>query len=80
MIGVPQLCGDKDILARDSSSGKSRVQRLAYFTLVPVSFRTIEVSKSGFQRVSGCSYRHGCIGNQSAKAECRDMAASVVER
>jgi hypothetical protein len=28
------------------------------------------VSKSGFQCVSGRSYRHGCVGNQGAKAEC----------
>jgi hypothetical protein len=38
------------------------------------------VSKSGFQCVSGRSYRHGRVGNQSAKAECGHVAGSVVER
>jgi len=63
VIGVPQLCGNKDIFARDPSSGKSCLQRLAYLALVPVSFRTIEVSKPGFQRVSGGTYRRGRLGN-----------------
>src|ERR1700756_3601005 len=59
VIGVPQLCGDKDVFARDPSSGKSCLQRAAHFSLVPVSFCAIEVSKSRFQCASGCSYRHG---------------------
>jgi hypothetical protein len=63
VIGVPQLCGNKNVFARDLSSGKSCLQRLAYLALVPVSFGTIEVSKSGFQRVSGRTYRRGCVGN-----------------
>ena len=80
MIGVPQLCGNKNVFARDPFSGKSCLQRLAYLALVPVSFRAIEVSKSGFQCVSGRSYRHGCVGNEGAKAECGHVAGSVVER
>src|SRR5215469_1686444 len=80
MIGVPQLCGNKNVFARDPSSGKSCLQRRAYLPLVPVSFRAIEVSKSGLQRVSGRGYRHGCIGNQGAEAQCRDLTGSVVER
>src|SRR5437763_14031830 len=39
MIRVPQLCGDEDVFSRNPSSGKSRLQRLAYFALVPVAFR-----------------------------------------
>src|ERR1700761_2358203 len=80
MIGVPQLCGDKDVRARDASSGKSGLQGLTYLTVVAVSLRTIEVSKSCFQRISGRTFRHGWIWNQGAKAECGDMAGSVVER
>src|SRR5271155_2959887 len=80
MIGVPQLCGNKDVFARDPSRGKSCLQGLAYFTLVPVSFRTIEVSKSSFQRASGSTYRRGCIGNQGAKPEYWHIAGSVIER
>jgi hypothetical protein len=80
MIGVPQLCSDENVFARDPISGKSCLQRLAYLALVPVSFRAIEVSKSGVQRVAGRSFRHGCVGDQSAKPECRHMAAAVVER
>ena len=80
MIGVPQLCGNENVFARDTPSGKSCLQRLAYLALIPVSLRTIEVSKSGVQRVSGRSYGHGWVGNQGAEAECGHMAASVVER
>src|SRR6201999_2471151 len=69
MIGVPQLCGNKNVITRNPSGDKSCLQRLAHLTLVPVSFRTIEVSKSSFQRVSGSTYRRGCIGNQGAKPE-----------
>jgi hypothetical protein len=80
MIGVPQLCGNKDVFPRNPSSGKACPQRLAHFTLVPVSFRTVEVSKSSFQRVSRSTYRCGWIRNQGAKPEYRHMAGSVAER
>src|SRR5215468_9461049 len=63
VIVVPQLCGNKNVFARYPSSGKSCLQRPAYLALVPVSLCGIEVSKSGFQCVSGRSYRHGCVGN-----------------
>src|SRR5215469_4836702 len=49
VIGVPQFCGNKNVFARDPSSGKSCLQPPAYLALVPVSFRAIEVSKSGLQ-------------------------------
>ena len=80
MIGIPQFCRDEDVLARNPSSGESCLQGLTHFTLVLVPFRTVEVSKSGFQRVCGSTDCLGCIGNQSAKSECRHLAASVVER
>jgi hypothetical protein len=80
MIGVPQFCGNKNVFTRNPSSDKSCLQRLAHLTLVPVSFRTIEVSKSSFQRVFGSTYRRGCIGNQGAKSEHGHMAGSIVER
>jgi hypothetical protein len=63
VIRVPQLCGNKNVFACDPSSGQSCLQRLAYLALVPVSFCTIEVPKSGFQRVSRRTYRHGCVRN-----------------
>src|ERR1700691_6298583 len=44
MIGIPQCCCDEDVLARNASSGKSRLQGLAHLALVPVSFRTVDVS------------------------------------
>src|ERR1700723_1803263 len=53
MIGVPQLCGNKDVFTRNPSSGKSCLQGLTHLTLVPVSLRTIEVSKPSFQRAPG---------------------------
>jgi hypothetical protein len=37
------------------------------------------MSKSGFQRVCGSTYRRGCIGDQGAKSEYGHMAGSVVE-
>src|ERR1700683_481096 len=35
VIGVPQLCGDENVFARDPSSGKSCLQRPAYLALIP---------------------------------------------
>jgi hypothetical protein len=69
MIGIPQFGGDEDVLARNPSSGKSRLQGLAHLTLVAVSLRTIEVAKSSFERVLSSSYCRGCIGDQGAKSE-----------
>jgi predicted lipase len=80
MIGVPQLRGNKDVFTRNPISGKSCLQGFAHLAFVLVSFRTIEVSKSSFQRASGSTYRYGCVGNQGAKAECGHMAAAVIER
>src|SRR5580704_5690742 len=63
VIRIPQLCGNKNVFARYSSTGPSTresfLQRLAYLALVSVSFRAIEVSKSGFECVSRRSYRLG---------------------
>src|SRR5215471_17475855 len=73
VVGVPQLCGNKDVLARDPS-GKSCLQGPAHLALVTVSFRAIEVSKSGGKRVAGGSEGHACVGNEGAKAECGHMA------
>ncbi len=58
MIRVPQLCGDKDVFT---------LQSFPHLTLVPVSFRTIEVSKSSFQRVSGRTYRRAASGIRVTK-------------
>jgi hypothetical protein len=80
VIGVPQLCGNKEVSARNPCGGKPCLQGFAHRTLISISFRTIEVSKTGFQRVSGSTYCGGCIGNQRAKAEYGHMAGSVVER
>jgi hypothetical protein len=80
MIGVPQLSGNENVFACDPCGSKSHLQRLAHLALVAVSFRTIEMSKSGFQCVSGRSFRHGRVGNQGTEAECGHMAAAVVER
>jgi hypothetical protein len=41
--------------------------------------RAIEVPKSSFQSSSCRPYRHGCIGNEGAKAECGQLAASVAQ-
>jgi hypothetical protein len=80
MIGVPQLCGNKNVFTRNPFSGEPSLQRFAHFTLVPVSFRTVEVSESSIQRVSGGAYRRGCIRNQGAKAEYGQLAGSVIKR
>jgi hypothetical protein len=80
VIGVPQLRGDENVLARDRSTGECCLQRTANLALVPVSFRAIEVAESGVESVSGRSYRYGWVGNQSAEAQCGHAAGSVVER
>jgi hypothetical protein len=80
MVGVPQLRGNKNVLSRDPISGKSGLQRLPYLSLVPVSFRAIEVSKSGVQCVSCRGSRQGSVGNEAAEAEGGHVARSVVER
>src|SRR6516225_8827751 len=48
VIGVPQLCSNKNVFACDPASGKSCLQRHAYLALVSISFRAIEMSKAGF--------------------------------
>ena len=63
-----------------TASGESCVQGLADLTFVAISFCTIEMAKSSFQRVSGGAHCCGWIGNQGAEAECGEMAGSVVER
>src|SRR6202034_3942828 len=80
MIRVPQLCCDEDVFACDRCRGKACLQRIAYFALVPVSFRTIEVPKSGIQSIPGRSDRHGWVRDQSAEAECGYLVSSVLER
>jgi hypothetical protein len=77
VIGVPQLCGNKNFFASDPSRGKSRLQRLTHLALVSVSFSAIEMSKSDFQCISGRSDRPGCVGNEGAKAERGQLAATL---
>jgi hypothetical protein len=80
MVGVPQLRGNENVFARDPISGKSCLQRVAHLALVPVSFRAIEVSKSGVQRISGRGSRQGSVGNEGAKAEGWYLARTIIER
>ena len=80
MIGIPQLCGDKDILPRDSAGCESCLQCLTYLSLIPIPLGTIEVSKSGFQGAPGRTFRLGRVRDQRAKAESRNLSASEVER
>src|SRR5580704_17710342 len=63
VIGVPQLCGDENVFARDPSRREPCLQGCANLALVAVSFRAIEVAESGVEGVSGRSYRHGWVGN-----------------
>ena len=53
MIGVPELGGDEDIFAGDSSGGESGLESVTYLALVAVAFGAIEVTESGCERVSG---------------------------
>jgi hypothetical protein len=80
MIGVPQLCGNKNVVALNSSSGKSCLQRFAHLKLIPVSFRTIEVSKSNLERFSGSTDCCRCVGNERAKPQHWHLAGPGVER
>jgi hypothetical protein len=63
VIGVPQLCGDENVFARNPSRGESCLQCAANLALVAVSFRAIEVAESSFEGVSGGGYCHGWVGN-----------------
>ncbi len=80
MIGAPQLRGDKNVFARNPAGSKPRLQRISYLAFIPVSLGTIEVSKTGFQRVSGCSDGYGWVRNQGAEAEGGHLARTMVER
>jgi hypothetical protein len=80
MMGVPQLCVNKNVSARDPAGRKAYLQRLAYLALVPVSFGAIEVPESGLQCVSGRTDRYGWIVNEGAEPERGHVARSVFER
>jgi aldo/keto reductase family protein len=68
---IPQFCGDENVFARDVSAGKSCLQRPAYLAFVPVSFRAIEVSKSGFQCVSGRVEAHPYLPETELLEYCK---------
>jgi hypothetical protein len=53
---------------------------LAYFTFVPVSFGTIEVTEAGFEGVFGGTEGYGGVGDECAEPEHGHLAGSVVER
>jgi hypothetical protein len=56
VIGVPQLCRDKDVLAFDRSGSQACVQCFANFAFIAIPLRAVEVSESGFQ----CTFGRPC--------------------
>ena len=49
MIGVPQLCGNEQVLSQKRPCREGFLNRLANRRFIAVALRTIEVSKSCFQ-------------------------------
>ncbi|MDR6409017.1 UNVERIFIED_ORG: hypothetical protein ABIC62_003326 [Burkholderia sp. 1595] len=69
VIGVPQLRGHENLLARNVPRSEPCPQSLAHLTFVPIALGTVEVPISDFQRVSGRTDRGRGIGNQRAEPE-----------
>ncbi len=79
MIGVPQLCGDKDVLPPNRPRLEKFLHRLANRFFIAVALRAIEMSESHFQ---GCLHRlFGLdrIRDERAKPDRRHGARSIVE-
>jgi hypothetical protein len=79
MIVVPELRGDEHVLPLDPPRPEHLLHRFADFLLIPVTFRSIELAKPGFQRGLGGDLGCDGVGNQRAEAERGHRAGSVVE-
>src|SRR5262249_11150281 len=79
MIGIPELRGDEDIFAGESSGGDLRLQRLAHLAFVSIAFRAIEMAKADLQRVRGGGTSLGRVRDQSSETQRRHGTGSGVK-
>ena len=80
MIAVPQLGGDEDVLPPNRPRLERRLHRIADRFLIAVTFRTIEMPETHFQRSLGSLSRHDRIGYQRTKPDSGDCARSMGKR
>src|ERR1700710_2800656 len=74
MIGVPQLRGDEQVLAPKRARLECVVNSLANGDFIAIAFRTIQMSKSRFQRRPGRLLGCNEVRNQRAKPDGGDRA------
>ena len=67
MIGVPQLCGNEQVLSQKRPRREGFLNRLANRRFIAIALRTIEVSKSCFQCGLGRLFGYERIRNERAK-------------
>src|SRR5512132_4119139 len=80
MIVVPELRADKHVLSLDFPRLEHLLHRFADLFFISVALRSVELTKSRFQRRLGRAFGCHRVGNQCAKSERGDRAGSVVER
>ena len=76
MIGVPKLRGDEDVLPPSRARPERCLHRITNRFFIAVAFRTIEMSKSHFQRGLGRLFGSERIGYQRAKPDGGDGASA----
>src|SRR4029077_4309395 len=79
MIVVPELRGDKHVLPLDLPRLEHLLHRFADLFFSPVTFRSVDLTKSCFQRGLGRVFGCDDVGDQRAKTERGDRTGSVVE-
>ena len=79
MIVVPELRGDKHVMPPDLPRLEHLLHRFADLSFGPVTLRSVELTKSCFQRGLGRIFGCDGVGNQRAKTKRGDRTGSVVE-
>ena len=77
MIGVPQLCGNEQVLSQKRPRREGFLNRLANRRFIAIALRTIEVSKSCFQCGLGRLFGYERIRNERAKPGSGNRPRSV---
>jgi hypothetical protein len=80
MIGIPELRDDNHVLPLNLPFLEHFLHRFPDLLFGSVAFRSVEQAKSCFQRRLGRDSGCDGVGNECAKAECRDGTGAIVER
>src|SRR5580704_15712343 len=80
MIVVPELRTDKNILPPDLALPEHPPHCFAHVFFISVALSAIELTKANLQRDPNCLFCCDRVGNQRAKAECRNLIGAIVER